>query len=1488
MSQFIRLNRTFIDFNPNSTNEQDNYSFSFGSPHWNAKTWDDLLHNQCSVILAEAGNGKTVEMREKAIELRRAGEVAFFCRLEILADKSLKEAIEIGTAEELQIWAQGTVHGYFFLDSVDEARLTKPANFENAIIHLVDTIKPYQDRVTIVISTRPHAWQAQADPAMLSRRLALPGTTETADLETGASDRFSLSEALETDPIQAPSKKKTPSIVIVQMTPLNVEQVRAFAIPNGVADIDDFMEAIERADADIFASRPADLPGLIKIWKDKKRIGRYSEVVENNIKIKLSEENPTHEQNSPIAQDRAAQGAKALAAAVTLTKHTSIRLPDQPVAPSLLDKSIDPKEVLSSWNPNEIHALLGRALFDEGLYGTVRFHHRTAREYLTARWFEDLLLKKKNRRQIEDLFFAKPYFTEPEAVVPSLKPVVGWLAGWDQNIRDRLFRVDPKVLLEFGDASALDVSTREILLGDFAKRYKNRNYTPLRLDFREVRRLSDQRLADAICDLLEEYRRHIEVSQLLLRIIREGRIRGCNTIALAMATDDTENVYTRALAVQVIGTTGTPAEKKRVARTILSSAATLDRGIISAAVETLWPDILSDEDIIKLLEVTPTPKEFSSDSLEIKVTRIFDGLDDFNRLHKFLSEFLVLLKRQPLHNNVLPRISEKFAWLIPLLWKVTKKWANLQEQPETDSDFLSALSICGQADHLRRYTGEVHKEASQLITDNVRIRHALFWHECSQTRVITNEPVTTWQSTTGIARLAVFYDADIELFLHDLQQCTNPDDKLVALSVLAIALGRSENMLPLLEKIKETIQGDVALEAALTSHLMPLTPSPQQIDLQKQLLKSQRERERKRQEAEQKRRDWIEDLKSNPGKIGDLTIATEGKVWKTTASLIEEMGKQQRTSGTWSTWTQSRWQELVPDFGETVAESFRDFCQAFWRRYTPQLRSETVEDTGKIPWGVIVGLSGLSMEAQMNPDWATSLTQTEAELATRYALWEINNFPPWFWSLYQTHSLTVQKVLLREIEWEFDTTRSTDLFVYVLSRLRWTAETLGHKLRNDLIQILKTRPQPNVTPLTAALTVILRDPSPLPTKFRDAVFRHFEAATTDAVKAIWLSVLLCVDAPHAINAIEMWIAQDANTVAKEDRISLILNYLWGDKFDNLNSQHRDFMNVDVLLRLLKLAHSHVRIEDDLIHEESYTPGVRDNAQEARGHLLELLFGIPGRPTFDALVALSKFPSHEYTKNHVLNLAEQRAETDADFCEWQAADIKVFALEAEREPTSQKDLFDIAISRIDDMKLDLEEGDESEASLWRKVKNEIELRGIIANRLKHSSQNKYTTGSEEELADQTRTDIRLHHPDVDARIPIEIKIAGKWATTQHRERFKNQLIGQYMREAQYGIFLIINRGAQYDLKSWKITNKRGGFPELVQLLKSETYPLIKKHKKVQGLEVIGIDLMLRGKAAFEKKKQTVLKKTQRKKASPTKHSSRLPSEKPSKLRTKSKA
>src|SRR5262249_23937760 len=160
------------------------------------------------------------------------------------------------------------------------------------------------------------------------------------------------------------------------------------------------------------------------LWRTSKGIGSYSNVVLQNITIKLKEFNPRHQQVAALTPERALRGAEKLAAAATLARRSSLLLPDRsPLDAKVRDALLDPRDVLLDWRPAEVQELLGRGLFDESLYGSVRFHHRTAREYLTARWLRRLLGLRKHRRSIKDLLFGCPYGTEKSVVVPSLKAV---------------------------------------------------------------------------------------------------------------------------------------------------------------------------------------------------------------------------------------------------------------------------------------------------------------------------------------------------------------------------------------------------------------------------------------------------------------------------------------------------------------------------------------------------------------------------------------------------------------------------------------------------------------------------------------------------------------------------------------------------------------------------------------------------------------------------------------------------------------------------------------------------------------------------------------------------------------------------------------------------------------------------------------------------------------------------------------------------------
>lgn len=1466
LEDYIDLDRRFVGFDPKLHGERDNHFHGLGSLWGSAKAWSEVLEQRCTVIIAEAGNGKSVELRRQAMLLRGSGEAAFFCNLGLLAKMPLHRALEIGSADELAAWQQGTAQGTFFLDAVDEAKLADPRDFQLALANYLDAIEAHGPRVTTILSTRPHSWQAYADRATLAARLGLPSSVTASKAEVTPGEEPIATQAASDEPDDADDEQGTqqdpPSaIAVMQLEPLDEARIRIFARARGIAEtaLDAFIAAIERADADLFATRPADLPGLIKIWNEEGKIGSYSQVVASNVELKLAEVNTTHQRFS-IALDRAMAGAETLAAAVTFGQRTAILLPDQPVAEGLKAQALDPASVLSTWKPEEVGALLGRALFDEALYGTVRFHHRITREYLTARWLKRCLKHHKSRRRIEGLLFARPYGKGNPVVIPSMKPVVGWLAGWDQRIRDAAMRIDPKVLLEHGDVRALDIDTRARLLAEFARRYENRKHTPLSLHVREVRRLAEQRLAPQIRELLARYRGHDDVRQLLLRIIREGALSGCGKAVMPFAVDDGMDLYTRSCAVQAIGIAGTAEERREAAGTIVARAATLDPQILGAAIETLWPDALSIADIVTILERADPPEAFSSTHLDAQLDRLADRIGSRADRLALLRSVVVLLKQPPLHDEYRP-ISRRYDWLLPLASKLAH---SLAAESPVDPAVLSVLAMAARAGHMHRYMGDADKHARELIAATSAIRQQLFWHLVADNRARSSQPVTDWWFAAMTPEVTDFDAADLDHYLGEIAGRPLMDDKRIALSVAVTIYARRGRPPEMLNRLQGAVAGNPVLAAELTKHLTPATPSPELRESERELAAMEERNRKKKQKDEADRTRWIAQLRADPGKVGDLSIAADGKVWGNTVWLADEIRKKRKNSS--SRWTIDSWELLEPDFGTEVAQAFRGFCIAFWRRHRPQLRSEIGQDTSNIPWAVIIGLSGIAMEARQDPGWAARLSADEASLATRYALWEMNGLPPWFGTLREAHPAPVTDVLLGELQWEFVTPRAQQGAGYVLARLRWNAKELGQALRSQLIELVERHELADVTTLAEALTVILRDSRPLPASFTVLTHARADATEEKARKALWLAAGLCLDAEATLARLECWANGESTPQACEERLMPILEHVWGNRFDSFTSEHKNYLRPDSLVCLLKLTHRHIRVEDDTHRGGAVTS--RHAAQDARRHLLELLLGIPGEPTYLALLELARFQSAEYPRNRMLALAEQRAEQDVEHCAWPGGEVTQFAAEAERDPVTEAELFRIALSRLDDLKLDLEEGDESEASLLRKAEDEPELRRAIAHRLRQAAHFKYTTGSEEELADKSRTDVRLHNPRIEQRVPIEIKIAGKWSGERLKERLAHQLVEQYLRAARHGIFLVVNRGGERDRKSWKFGQRAVDFDGLIAALAAEASALLGASTTMEALEVVGIDLLrragpdvlpegTRGKSAVKRVRSTKL-------------------------------
>jgi hypothetical protein len=545
-----------------------------------------------------------------------------------------------------------------------------------------------------------------------------------------------------------------------------------------------------------------------------------------------------------------------------------------------------------------------------------------------------------------------------------------------------------------------------------------------------------------------------------------------------------------------------------------------------------------------------------------------------------------------------------------------------------------------------------------------------------------------------------------------------------------------------------------------------------------------------------------------------------------------------------SNWTGGNWRSLIPEFGDSIARAFRDGAVGFWRRHRPPLLSEG-RDASSTPYWVIFGLTGLSIEAQEGPGWPQGLTEAEAEIATRFALHELNGFPSWLSSLYTAYPDTVIRVVIAEIDYELGThtleTKSHD----VLYDASWNGDWMWDRLAPFLVARLN-QPPTNMSDLAYMLTII-QGSSVDDMAVAELAARNAKLTADTTAGPMWFALWVGVDPAVAIPALGARLAEIKDDGSATEFAMRFITELVGGRGHGRGAR-RAYRTVEHMKALYLLMNEYVREDEDIsrVGGGVYSPGLRDEAQDARNALFSLILETPGKEAFLALMDISRAHPTESSRPWMALHAKTKATQDAETPAWSPRQVRDFHDELERTPSNHRDLWYLAITRLLDLKHDLEEGDASIATILQRADQETEIRNYIGNWCRDRSRGRYVIPQEEELADAKRPDLRFHGAGFDGPVPAELKIADKWTGPHVFERLEIQLCGDYLRDnrSTRGVFVLIYRGTR---TSWDLPNgKRAeSFEALIEALQEQWTTLAPLFPGVEDIRVIGIDLTKRG-------------------------------------------
>ncbi len=1427
---FVQLNRQFSPLSK-TQEEAEHADFLDIWGDSKSKSWSQIEDEYRTVILAEAGAGKTEEMKQRARYCVASGRSAFFIRIEDITF-DFEKAFEVGDPQSFDHWLVSSHEAWFYLDSVDEARLKNPAAFRKAIQTFSNRIKASAHRAHIVVSSRPYAWKPRSDRAYMDEALYLPAPeNQESSGEEGV----------------ARNKSERSALQVFILKPLDKSRARIFAEAREVSDFERLWTEIERLDLSDLAERPFDLEAIISKWKADGTLDGRLKLLRHIIDQRLGEIDPDRERLQPLELKKARDGARRLAAAVILTGEAGIRVPDG--APK--DFGIEANRLLPDWNPNDVRALLERAIFNDVIFGAVRFRHRETRELLAAEWFFELLQSGTSRHLVEALIFREQYGVE--IVSPRLRPILPWLILFDDNVRRRALAIDPGIVVEGGDPAELPLGMRKEILSDIVGRIASKRDYGKSSDNSAIARIAQHDLADDVFKLIQRHTDSDDAIFFLARLVWQGGMSNCLSSLLQIAADSERRCGVRVVSTRALMTCGTDEQKWSLWSLLQAASTDIPRDLVAEIVRHSSADSINVKLLLGSVSRIASCERFTTSGLTMALHEFIDRLPIENQgnaeqpIDLLVSGFNEILDRPPYIERGECHVSEKFTWLLgPAIHAAERLVANRLDSALSDASIGIMLKV-----PLARYwkgaeNGGYEDKLGEYIPKWTELNDHLFWKNIEIVRaarlVKNGEPL---QDDWPIQWPGHYWSFDSNSFsrvIQFMEKRTLEDDKLVALSLAYRICTEAGKPSKHVDQLISAVAGNSELETRLQQLQNPKV-SKEARKWQRQEKHYKRQREKERLEQERNRLNWIERLKANPDVVRNPPGLKPGVFSNDQYWLLGELeGGGLRTDHGQGI----NWQSLTKDFGKDVARAFRDAAVAHWRLYRPKLRSEGAE-TGSTPYSLIFAMAGLDIEAREVSRFPSHFSKQELKRALRYITWELNGFPSWLETLHRVFPKQVMNAIQAELYWELINTKSDQPMHYILHDLTYYAQWLHPELVEPLLAWARTHEIPGREALRHILRILKSGGSDAETM---ASLSREKVATSQILADLpyWYAMWVDAEPATGIFAVEAWLTclsvEQSSQAAQRFIVALM-----GSRHDGgTGSNIGNFRTVKYLKILYVMMHRYIRASEDINRAGKgvYSPELRDDAQDARNRLFNLLSEVRGKETYIALKELIKDHPDPDSRSWMAKVAYKRAEEDGELEPWTAEQVAQFSFDRTRLPTSHRQLFDIGVARLIDLKNWLERGNDSPFRTWQRAAGETEMRNLVAGWLNAHSGNRFTCAQENELSNKQRPDVFLQNSNVTSAVPIELKLLDKnWTGPSLCERLKNQLAGDYLREetAGCGVMLLVWQGPD-SARKWQVKGKRVGVSGLRDALTDYWDSISDNFPNISVIEVIVVDLTLR--------------------------------------------
>lgn len=1419
MSEFVELDRSFVPLHEGQEPilQTDRAA---GRKYHGWLSWTDLLALPRCVVLAEAGAGKTKELKARRDRLTAEGKFAFFLRIEDLADDAIDSCLSPEELRRLEKWEAGFEIAHFFLDSVDEARLSGK-KLHTALRRFARGLSDRLPRARVLITCRVSDWLWEMDLAEIHKALPYRQTASNEDEELSPEDRL-LRPLFPEDGAEAKTEAgERPTegeITVVMLAPLSRVERRPLLESRHVADVAAFEDAIVRHGLESFADRPGDVIDMAGYWNENGRFGSRREMTDYAIGLRLKELDPHRPNSREVSPERLRAGAERIAAALTLAKRFTLRAPGGTVDDRPGADVLDPFEILPDWNRADVESLLTRGLFAPATYGRIRFHHRDSQEFLTAAWLERVWDDPRGATAVRRLLFVERY--GEATVVPSLTPAAAWLAGRKPAVFDELLRRSPVDLIRHGDPRAIPLADKERLLRSYAALHARGNIGDDSLHWTAVAMFAVPDLHAGIRAVWDENRRD-DFRLDLLRMIRDGKIVGAVDLAVSVVGDVGAAEGLRLVAADAIEACGSAEGLDLLARLLTAEGAGLTARLAARFALYSFPDRIDVETLFHVVARFPNGRS-SFDSFEYSLPQFWARCAIDARRRLFMARLAELCLANPFVSDW-QRISARHHDLASAARGIAADAIARFASP-LDPALVRLLMAAERADRRLSYDGAEPPNLGDLISRHAPLKRALFWSDIEEERQNTDHGpriVRHWHFGHGIARLWSLGAEDETWLEADTLGRPLEADRRLALSCL-MSIIDSTRWPTWTEVERVRIAAHPELLADLEDALAPPPePSAEQKKFQRE--EAAWKAEAARQE-ERNKQAWLElrdKLCACPDMLKDASLLTE---WSGQVNLFDlsrwlkvakQPGEREGSS--------SKWQRLASPFSPAVAEAYRDGMCLVWR-LLPPVRPTRKGTGSRRLYTSGLAFDGLLLEASLGPNWHVHLSDELIEQAVRHVCLGEEAIPEFFGALVETHRELSVPIIEEALahEWALP----NEFGAFLMNHVAYDNGPLVRHVVGPLLTHLAGTPPGHENRCGLAVRILAR--AVLGPSERAALLAMLGAE--EAPSGNWwrqrpdlhIALLFLADRDRAVDLFTTRL-EYLRTGGDDAAAYALLNAFFGDRDNDLGgAADLDGVGVGRLEALVLAAYRAVRREDDNVHDGMFKPDARDHAERARSAILGELLGRPGQDAWAAVRRLADTPGMEASRLRFLELARRKADRDAELAAWHPLEVRDFETKCLAPAKTGAELFDLAKAILEEIADDLTSADASSRSLLQAAQEEEPVQLWLAEQLRLRSSDRYSVHREPIVADKKEPDIVLTTAAGMAQVAIEIKHGGKgWSGADLAAALRDQLVGRYLKIAarRHGILVVTNHDSK---RRWRNpgTGETIDFAGLLDMLRSE--------------------------------------------------------------------